>query len=129
MRRKYNILLNLDVYLKYIIFLEALMNSLHKTFQQLRRQKNDDDNSSEEDGGDGAGGDSKMTSSGTQTQQVPESVETHNISALYHGTWPVERSLWHSGPSCIGGTSGSKSVTQVESFNVNVLLPCWLRNI
>jgi hypothetical protein len=56
-----------------------------------------------------------MTSSATQTQQ-----ETQNLSALYLGTWPVERSLWHSGPSSIGGTGGSKSITQVAlSFDTN----------
>ena len=66
---------------------------------------------------DGAGGDSKMTSSATQTQQ-----ETQNLSALYLGTWPVERSLWHSGPSSIGGTDGSKSITQVAlSCDVNTV--------
>jgi hypothetical protein len=57
-----------------------------------------------------------MTSSGTQTQQVAESAEPPNLSALYHGTWPVERMLWHSVPSSIGGASGNKSVTQVACF-------------
>jgi hypothetical protein len=49
-----------------------------------------------------------MTSSATQTQQ-----ENQNLAALYRGTWPVERTLWHSGPSSIGGTGGSKGITQV----------------
>lgn len=99
---------------------------MHNTFQQLCRPKNDDDNSSEEDG---AGGDSKMTSSGTQTQQVAETAGTENISALYHGTWPVERSLWHSGPSCIGGSSESKNITQVASFNIYVLMLCGMNKL
>jgi hypothetical protein len=102
---------------------------MHNSFQQLCRPKDDDDNSSEEDGGDGAGGDSKMTSSGTQTQQVAESAETRNISSLYHGTWPVERSLWHSGPSCIGGTSETKSITQVASVSVNFLVLCAMNKV
>ncbi|XP_023720019.1 uncharacterized protein LOC111871273 isoform X3 [Cryptotermes secundus] len=100
-----------------------------KTADVCRTKNDEDSNSSEEDGGSGgAVGDSKMTSSGTQTQQVAESTEPPNLSALYHGTWPVERTLWHSGPSSIGGTSGSKSVTQdvssVMSFTSSMgLLP------
>ncbi|XP_069674956.1 adenomatous polyposis coli protein-like isoform X2 [Periplaneta americana] len=94
-----------------------------KTAEQSRA-KNDEDNSSEEDGENGGGGDSKMTNSGTQTHQGIESTEAHNLSALYHGTWPVERTLWHSGPSSIGGTSGSKSISQdvssVMSFTSSV---------
>jgi hypothetical protein len=101
------------------LILDVLNNSLCNTSQQLSWTKNvEDDNSSQEDGQDGASGDSKMTSSGTQTQQVVESAETQNVSTLYHGTWPVERSLWHSGPSSIGGTSGSKIFAQVASFSI-----------
>lgn len=93
------------IYLKYWYKLLSEVLSKWNTFLQLCRIKNNDDSLSEVDG---AGGDSKMTSSATQTQQ-----DTQNLSALYRGTWPVERSLWHSGPSSIGGTGGSKSITQV----------------
>ncbi|PSN58422.1 hypothetical protein C0J52_02807 [Blattella germanica] len=72
-----------------------------KTTEVCRSKNVEDENSSEEDGDDGAGGDSKMTNSGTQTHQSAETSEAQNLSALYHGTWPVERTLWHSGPSSL----------------------------
>nr|CAD7423759.1 unnamed protein product [Timema monikensis] len=65
---------------------------------------------------EGAGEDGKMASSGTQTQQSsaePPGEREGNLSALYHGTWPVERTLWHSGPSSLGAGS-SRSGGQVR---------------
>jgi hypothetical protein len=60
----------------------------------------------------GAEEDSKVTNSGTQTHPGLKP-DKQNLSTLYHGTWPVERTLWHSGPSSLGGNSGSRSVMQV----------------
>jgi hypothetical protein len=37
---------------------------------------------------------------------------------LYHGAWPVDRSLWHSGPSSLGG--GQQDVASVMSFASSV---------
>nr|CAD7591479.1 unnamed protein product [Timema genevievae] len=71
---------------------------------------------------EGAGEDGKMASSGTQTQQSsaePPGEREGNLSALYHGTWPVERTLWHSGPSSLGAgssRSGGQDVSSVMSF-------------
>ncbi|XP_063230736.1 uncharacterized protein LOC134535524 isoform X1 [Bacillus rossius redtenbacheri] len=36
----------------------------------------------------------------------PRNERQGSLSSLYHGTWPVERTLWHSGPSSLGAGSG-----------------------
>lgn len=62
-----------------------------------------------------------VSSSSTQTSLAESSVEVGDVqltnedrfSALYHGTWPVEHSLWHSGPSSLGNHHSLHNGSQV----------------
>jgi len=49
-------------------------------------------------------------------------MSSSNMSSLYHGAWPVDRSLWHSGPSSLGG-GGQQDVASVMSFASSVGSP------
>lgn len=44
-----------------------------------------------------------------------------SLGSLLHGAWPVERSLWHSGPPSLGGgPGGGADVASVISFSSSV---------
>ncbi|KAF4518709.1 hypothetical protein B566_EDAN013728 [Ephemera danica] len=73
---------------------------------------------------------SRMTNSATQTP-VPEASppphldgdDSTSLSSLYHGSWPVERSLWHSGPSSLGGGRVGEAANSVMSFTSSLGSP------
>ncbi|XP_059490549.1 adenomatous polyposis coli protein-like isoform X3 [Neocloeon triangulifer] len=72
-----------------------------------------------------------LTVNGAQSHQSSSSLEDDtpdlpsgdatSMSSMYHGAWPVDRSLWHSGPSSLGGVPADAA--SVMSFTSSVGSP------
>jgi hypothetical protein len=39
-----------------------------------------------------------------------------SLASMYHGAWPVERTLWHSGPSSLGGQDAGSVMSFTSSL-------------
>ncbi|XP_046389958.1 adenomatous polyposis coli protein-like isoform X2 [Ischnura elegans] len=53
-------------------------------------------------------------------EDMQGSKQQNSVGSLYHGAWPMDRSLWHSGPSSIGGGSINNDMASVMSFTSSV---------
>ncbi|XP_071444666.1 adenomatous polyposis coli protein-like isoform X2 [Hetaerina americana] len=82
-------------------------------------------NSSNAAGGNGGGKsvcESECSEGGKMIDQedMQGSKQQNSVGSLYHGAWPMDRSLWHSGPSSIGGSSINNDMASVMSFTSSV---------